>query len=72
MHHRPITTTDRSLAIQAQPQLAWTLPILSPLRFPALRVLQEVRNMEKLVITPVVPLSEAFLDLRIYDGRSSS
>ena len=63
--------TDLAESQQFQ-QYVMDLPILFPLRFPAKRALQEVRNMEKLVITSVAPLSEAFLDLRIYDGRSSS
>jgi hypothetical protein len=34
--------------------------------------MREVRKLEKLAITTVEPVSEAFLDLRLYDGRSSA
>ena len=47
-------------------------PILFPLRFTARRALQEVRKMESLAITSVQPFVEAFVDFRIYDGRSSA
>jgi hypothetical protein len=49
-----------------------SLPILYPLRFPAKLALREVRKLEKLAITDIEPAMDAFVDLRIYDGRSST
>ena len=46
-------------------------PELYPLRFPAKLAIREVRNLEKLAITSVMPNTEAFVNLRIYDGRTS-
>ena len=48
------------------------IPILFPLRFPANVALREVRKIEKLAITAVWPGVNAFVDFRIYDGRTSA
>jgi hypothetical protein len=47
-------------------------PILYPLRHPAKDVMRLVRQMGKLVITDAQPGMDAFVDLRIYDGYTST
>ena len=47
-------------------------PELYPLRFTAKLALQHIKQMEKLIITSVAPGMEAFVNMRIYDGRSST
>ena len=47
-------------------------PILFPLRFTAKVANQKISNINSLVITEFQPGSDAFLDLRFYDGRSST
>ena len=47
-------------------------PELYPLRFTAKLDLQHIKQMEKLIITSVAPGMEAFVNMRIYDGRSST
>jgi hypothetical protein len=42
------------------------------LRFSAKIALQEIRKLEKLTITTVSPSVHAFVNLRIYDGQTST
>ena len=53
-------------------QFVWANPALFPLRFTAKQALQEVSKINKLAIADFQPGDKAFLDLRYYDGRSSS
>ena len=46
-------------------------PDLFPLRFPVKIASREIRAMEKLAITSFFPWDEAYVNLRIYDGRTS-
>ena len=46
-------------------------PELFPLRFPVKTFPREIRAIEKLAITSVSPFVEAYVNLRIYDGRTS-
>ena len=57
---------------QQYEQYVNALPILFPLRFSARVAMQEVRKMERLTITAVQPQTEALVDFRIYDGRTSA
>ena len=47
-------------------------PELFPLRFPVKIASREITKMEKLAITTVSPSVEAYVNLRIYDGRTSA
>ena len=53
-------------------QFVWANPALFPLRFTAKQALQEVSKINKLAIADFQPGDKAFLDLRFYDGRTSS
>ena len=48
-----------------------TIPELFPLRFTAKKAKQEVSKIERLAITAVDEGTQAFVNLRIYDGRTS-
>jgi hypothetical protein len=48
------------------------IPELFPLRFSAKLALKEVRKLEKLAITTISPSKHAFINLRIYDGQTST
>jgi len=49
-----------------------SIPSLYPLRFTRDKAIQNIRNINKLSITSVRPNMEAFVDIRIYDGTTSS
>ena len=47
-------------------------PELYPLRFTAKIAMQNIKQMEKLAILNFQPNMEAFVNIRIYDGRNST
>jgi hypothetical protein len=49
-----------------------SVPELFPLRHTAKLALQQIKQLEKLTISDFAPGMEAFVNLRIYDGRSST
>jgi hypothetical protein len=53
-------------------QYVQSLPILFPLRFTASAAKTEIRKLNKLAILNVQPNSRSYVDLRIYDGTSST